>query len=197
MVEAAKNGLEYRPRPDSKTWSLVRKGTRLVLEVSPGAENSPELIELASLLNLQPGLPRYEVVVTPRFGPDPARFPSPPASTLSVVPRSTLQAYFYMSNGVEVPEEHFRDGLVVPVLGPEGNPMDGREITAGLFEVRSCKGHKPPKSAYVAVKYRGYWFYIDDSDRASKSTLALMMQLSRLDFHRQRPGLALTLPVGR
>src|SRR5262249_48785038 len=52
MVEAAKSGLEYRPRPDGKTWSLVRKETRLVLEVSPGAENSPELVELASLLNL-------------------------------------------------------------------------------------------------------------------------------------------------
>jgi hypothetical protein len=48
------------------------------------------------------------------------------------------------------------------------------------------------------VKYRGYWFYIDDRDMASKATLALMMQLARLDFSRQQPGgPVLTLPVGR
>jgi hypothetical protein len=50
------------------------------------------------------------------------------------------------------------------------------------------------------VKYRGYWYYIDDADQASKTTLALMIQLSRLDFtRRQRTGGGpfLTLPVGR
>jgi hypothetical protein len=52
----------------------------------------------------------------------------------------------------------------------------------------------------VAVKYRGYWYYIDDANQASKTTLALMIQLSRLDFtRRQRTGGGpfLTLPVGR
>src|SRR5262249_7683685 len=29
LVEAAKNGLEYRPRPDGKTWALVRPKQRL------------------------------------------------------------------------------------------------------------------------------------------------------------------------
>jgi hypothetical protein len=41
---------------------------------------------------------------------------------------------------------------------------------------------------------------IDDRDQASKATLAFMLQMSRLDFPRQRTGgtgPALTLPVGR
>ncbi|WP_204249728.1 hypothetical protein [Gemmata sp. SH-PL17] len=47
--------------------------------------------------------------------------------------------------------------------------------------------------------YRDHWFYIDDRDLESKSTLLLMLQLRRLDFQRQRIGNvpALTLPVGR
>jgi hypothetical protein len=59
----------------------------------------------------------------------------------------------------------------------EGRPIDGRELTRGLFEVHVCKGpkHKPPASAYVAVRYRSYWYYIDDADQASKTTLALMV----------------------
>ena len=49
------------------------------------------------------------------------------------------------------------------------------------------------------MKYRGYWYYIDDADQPTKTTLALMLQLSRLDFTRRRPGGGpfLTLPVGR
>jgi hypothetical protein len=71
-------------------------------------------------------------------------------------------------------------------------------VTRGLFAVHVCKGHKPPANAYIAVKYRGYWYYVDDSDQASKATLSLVLQLSQLDFGRQQPGaLLLTLPVGR
>ena len=76
--------------------------------------------------------------------------------------------------------------------------FDGREVTRGLFEVHACKGHKPPKDAYVAIKYRGYWYYLDDRDAQSKATFALMLQLSRLDFGKpRRGGPLLTLPVGK
>jgi hypothetical protein len=64
--------------------------------------------------------------------------------------------------------------------------------------VHACKGHKPPPCAYVAVPYRGYWYYIDDHDLATKATLLLMLELSRLDFKQQlfeKP--VLTLPVAR
>jgi len=48
------------------------------------------------------------------------------------------------------------------------------------------------------VPYRGYWYYIDDHDLATKATLLLMLELSRLDFKQQlfeKP--VLTLPVAR
>jgi hypothetical protein len=49
------------------------------------------------------------------------------------------------------------------------------------------------------VRYRDHWFYIDDRDQDSKSTIFLLMHLRRLDFKRQQIGGAptLTLPVGR
>jgi hypothetical protein len=89
--------------------------------------------------------------------------------------------------------------LVQPQVDAAGAPIDGTELTRGLFEVHVCKGCKAPACAYLAVKYRGYWYYIDDGDQASKSTLALILQLSRLDFAHRRSGAApfLTLPVGR
>jgi hypothetical protein len=197
-VEAAAKGLEYRPRGDGKTWALVRKERQLVLEAMPGAWDSPEVRELMSILNLAPGLPRYDLRVVAGGVPDPLLHPGPPSPALRVVARSTSQVYFYLSNGVEVPTEHLECGLVQPAVGEGGEVFDGREVTAGLFAVHASKGHKPPETAYVAVKYRGYWFYIDDRDAASKATLSLMLQLRRMDFARLRSNAPLlTLPVGR
>jgi hypothetical protein len=77
-------------------------------------------------------------------------------------------------------------------------PFDSRAVTDGLFCVHACPGHKPPRTAYVAVRHRGYWYYIDDRDQASKATLGLVLGVSRLDFARQQPAAPfLTLPVGR
>jgi hypothetical protein len=200
-VEAAKGGLEYRPRPGGKFWGLFRRERRLVMDVSPEALGSPEVAEITRLLNLVPGQRRYEVVVAARGLTDPLRHPLPPTHDLQVVTRSTAQVFFYLANGVEVPPEHLRAGLVRPPADAEGRVFDGRELTCGLFEVRVAKGCRPPPTAYIAIPYRGYWYYIDDRDQASKSTLALMVQLTRLDFGGARPavarGPALTLPVGR
>jgi hypothetical protein len=47
------------------------------------------------------------------------------------------------------------------------------------------------------VPYKGHWFYIDESDRDSKSTFSLLMELSRLELGvrtgQQAP--LLTLPL--
>jgi hypothetical protein len=198
-VEAAKNGLEYRPRDDGKTWVLVRRERRLAMQVSPGSEVRPEILELESLLNLVPGQRRYEIVATIGGVPDPLRVPTAPSVALALAPRSTEQVYYYLANGVDVPAEHVACGLVPVSVDAEGRPFDAREITRGLFEVHTAKGHKPPPCAFVAVCYRGYWYYIDDRDQASKTAFNMVMQLSRLDFKRQQLGAGplLTLPAGR
>jgi hypothetical protein len=196
VVEAAKNGLVYRPRGDGVSWVPVKKERKLVVVVQ-APEGNPEIAELQSLLNLSPDRRRYDIAVT-SFTPDPQLNPTPPSTELRVVPRSTAQVYFYLSNGVEVPPEHLDAGLVVPAVDAEGRVFDSREVTRGLFEVHVCKGHKPPPHAYVAIPYRGYWYYIDDRDEQSKATFILVLELSRLDFARQEPAKPLlTLPVGR
>jgi len=176
----------------------VRKERRLVMEVNPGAEASPELAELVALLNLAPGRRLYELVVQSGRVPDPARVPAAPSAELRLVPRSTSEVLLYLANGVEVPAEHLACGLVRPVVDADGRDFDAQEVTRGLFEVHACKGHKPPPNAYVAVRYRGYWYYIDDRDLASKAVFFLMLKISRLDFKQQlseKP--VLTLPVAR
>jgi hypothetical protein len=198
QVEAAKNALEYRPRADGKSWVLVRKERRLAVKVNPAAVDHPVLKELETLLNLRPGRLRYDIVTAPSVVLDPLQAPAPPSDEMRLSLRSSSQVYFFLANGVEVPPEHVALGLVRPPVGPDGRLFDGRTVTEGLFEVHAARGHKPPPTAFVAIKYRDYWYYIDDRDQESKATFALMLSLSRLDFGRQQPSAPfLTLPIGR
>jgi hypothetical protein len=61
-----------------------------------------------------------------------------------------LSRTLYLASGVEVADEHLAAGPV----GPDGRPFDWRAVTYGLFTMHLCQGHKPPPTAFVAVKYR-------------------------------------------
>jgi len=191
-VEAVKAGLEYAPRVGGKEWGLVRREHRLVLEIVPGAENEPVLKDLCQQLHLTPGEKRYELVAVTGGLVDPAVRPSAPGPVLRLNPRSPIQVLFFLANGVEVPCEHPAAAVTPPELA---------ELTRGLMRVRSCVGNRRPANAYVAIPYRDHWFYIADDDTASKATLLLMLQMSRLDLKRDAlvggSGPSLTLPVGR
>ena len=67
---------------------------------------------------------------------------------------------------IEVPEEHITDGRTLPTFKPED---------ADLIHIRVAE--KRPPSAFQAIEYRGYWYYIDDRDVHSKNTFTLMQIL--------------------
>ena len=115
---------------------------------------------------------------------------------VSLLTRSVVGVLFYLSQSVEVPEEHVAEGLVTQTRTPEGDDFDwGDRVMKDFFEVRSSKT-KPGRAA-VAVPYRDYWFYIEDRDLQSKSTFSLLGQLISLkagDAVKTSP--LLTLPIG-
>jgi hypothetical protein len=190
IVEAAKNGYEYRQKAD-KTWVLTKKDRRMILKIKPEVVKDAEVVELCTLLNLQPGLSEYDMVVSTK-DPFPDKGPAEPGKTIRIHPRSTAQALFYMARGVEVPLPHLVCENAPPI------PETGAEITSGLFKVLSVRQHCPPAGAYVAIKYRDWWFYIDDRDNDSKITFNLMALMARVTLTGQRrSGPTLTLPVGR
>lgn len=194
IVDAARNGFEYLRSDNCETWTLVRRQKSLVLSVNPAGQDSPELAEIRQILNLAPEIEEYQLVEAGGV-PDPARSRTEPSTTLRIAPRSSARAMIYLSNGVDVPEEHLLQGVARTAAG-----RDALVATDGLFQIRSCKGHRfrPPACAYASVWYRDHWYYIDDRDQTSKATLLLMLQLRRLDFQRQPAGAAplLTIPVG-
>jgi len=55
-----------------------------------------------------------------------------------------------------------------------------------------------PEKAYVAVPYRGSWFYIADDDRNSKATFGLLNLLFSLQSATSKgKSPLLTLPIGQ
>ena len=65
-----------------------------------------------------------------------------------------------------------------------------------LLQIRSAL--KKPVDPAASVWYRGSWFYIDDSDLSSKSTMSLLTQLLALQSaEMQKIVPVLTLPVGK
>ncbi len=114
---------------------------------------------------------------------------------LRIEPRSLLGAMYYLSHAIRVPLEHEMAGLVVASADEFGTPFDWLHLSGDLLHVDFSE-HKP-ECASVAVKYRGYWFYIDDRDHSSKATFALLMQLFELRASGGAGrGPVLTLPVG-
>ena len=85
-------------------------------------------------------------------------------------------------------------------LDAHNQPFDWALVMSGFFRVHSVKtkGNERPPDAHVAVQYKNYWFYIDDTDQDTKSTFSLLMELARLELAgKPGPGPQLTLPIGR
>ena len=111
--------------------------------------------------------------------------------------RSLLQVLFFVAHGVELPPEHVASGIAPQTRGPDGTLFDWQQVTRGLFRVSSAAGKKPPPCAHVSVCYNGYWFYIDERDRDTKATFALLVELSRLELGAKAGSSPiLTLPLG-
>jgi hypothetical protein len=92
--------------------------------------------------------------------------------------RSILGVLTFLAQLVDVPELHQKLGLVRIARGPDGEPFDWQKMSRGLFRVRSSAS--APERAFLRVRYREHWFYIDDNDLESKSTYTLVAQLFSL-----------------
>ena len=76
-----------------------------------------------------------------------------------------------------------------------GRAFDWSWVTDGVFHV--CVSKFRPHHAFVATQYRGYWYYIADSDLTSKSTFDLVLEMHNVQITKgMTTAPLLTLPVG-
>ncbi|MFO0847685.1 MAG: hypothetical protein U0871_03855 [Gemmataceae bacterium] len=196
LVEAAKSGFEYHRDPAAGTWTVVRKKPQASLRVDKAAASDPDFKAFCEAFRLDPTATTFELS-TDRLDPFLTDAPEKGLDYLDLETRSLLQVLYFLSHGVTVPPEHLTSGVAPLTAGPDGAGFDWDTVLGGLFKVCWATGHKPPPCARVAVRYRGYWFYIDDRDRDTKATFALLLDLSRLELAGKAGNTPiLTLPLG-
>ncbi len=123
---------------------------------------------------------------------------------LPLVTRSLMGILYYLSQGVEVPDEDLTRHLAVATSAPVDGGDPGRteswgnELYDGFFRVRVADERPPDGDVFLEVPYRGHWFYIPDDDLETKSTWGLLAQLVSLQAGGDARGLvpALTLSAG-
>jgi hypothetical protein len=115
--------------------------------------------------------------------------------TISIRSRLLMNIFFYLSHHVDTPKDHKVAGLVTITRNKDGSEFDwGNTAGGSLFLIRQSEMR--PDMAFVAIPYRGQWFYLADNDLESKSTFMLLTQLFRLQAGAAKlSGPTLTLPV--
>jgi hypothetical protein len=196
VVEAAKAGFEYR-KEKTGNWRVMRKKQQPIMRFDRAAKNDPDFQTVCRVFGLDPARTSFELT-TAKLDPYFKDAQKGKLEKLDLETRSLLQVLFFVANGVDIPPPHAASGIAPQTTGADGQPFDWQQVLGGLFRVCWADGKRPPATAHVAVKYKGYWFYIDERDRDSKATFALLVELARLQLSTDKAGNAplLTLPIG-
>lgn len=93
---------------------------------------------------------------------------------IKIMNRTLMGVLFYLSQAINVPQEHTQAGFVSRTCWPNGEPFNWDCLSGKYLKVYSQK--KEPACG-VKVCYRGHWFYIRDNDLNSKATFMLLSAL--------------------
>jgi hypothetical protein len=148
-------------------------------------EHAQEVDELLRLLDMRPpktgGVIRIPVALGLRAAG---------LSGLVIQTRSVGEILHDAARAVEVPAEHLKAGVVAPSPAAAGE---------GASPLQIHSSRKAPSGAIVAIKHRGFWYYIDDADLPSKRAFQQVQMLfaSRLFEATKKAQKApvLTIPV--
>lgn len=123
-----------------------------------------DLQTVRDLLGLKPGLLEYSVAL--------GSIPST-GNEIAVLTRSMIEILLECAHGVDVPDADVLDGRVAT-----GRVNLGETRAAPVIQIHS--GKEAPGDSFVAVPYRGKWFWVDDRDIASKAKFTFLMILFSL-----------------
>ena len=168
-------------------YELIDGKSTLVFSLAKEAIEFPATQKLVEMLRLTPGKAEYPICLNDiDHNPNILRFRT----------RSVMGLLYYLSQSIEAPQEDVRKGKLTTTKYADGRPFYWSDLFSDLFQIKSSP--EKPSDAFVSIKYRGSWFYIDDTDVESKRTYALFSQIFAIQAGKinvERP--ILTLPIGR
>jgi len=179
VLEAARDDRRFEPDGDGG-YRLTGKKSVPFLWVDPSNRAGQELLDE---LRLTKTVTSFEIKNVDRV-----ELPTEPVDSIAIRTRSLLEVAVYLSHGVDVPEAHDRAGIARPEADPAPDVSD-------LFRVKVSATR--PEEPGIAVEYRDHWYFIPDSDHATKRTFTLMQALflSQIIKDSAQGAPVLTLPL--
>jgi hypothetical protein len=137
----------------------------LVFRRSHSAAVRQAVRNVTQILSLDPSATEFNVV----FGAVPTG-----NKEIAMVTRSIFEVLLDISSTIRVPESHVVEHRVASTpegdLGPQGS-------IPPLVKIESTNSNEKPGDAFVAIPYKGHWFWIDDRDPASKNLFSFILLL--------------------
>ena len=162
--------LDFRVEVSSQS---KQEATILVIsqkDIPPEVQADRVLVR--KLLGLRPDLEEFKVV----FGTVPRK-----DDEIAMQTRSGFQILNLLGSNVEVPPEHVAERRTYPPIPESEN------ITQSMPRlIRIHAEQSPPADAFAAVKYRNYWYWVDDRDFRSKSVFTFLMVILTLAETREK-----------
>ena len=116
--------------------------------------------EIRRLLKLSTDQQRFVLTYSPVRGTE---------DELAVTSRSMLQIMQALASYVDVPEVHLKDQSAWP--SPDNTPAgESRQQMPCIHS-----GKEKPAQAFAAVRYRDYWFWVENGDLRTKRALTVVM----------------------
>ena len=174
LMEAMRRSQQARGLGIRQKAPQERESALLLLrDTNPAAADANARIR--TLLRLDPALQDFELV----YG----SFATQPKQ-IALVSRSTLQVMADFAATIDVPADDIAEGRV------DGPAADAEQLRRFPPLMRIYSGDTAPADAYVAVRYRGRQFWIDDRDLRSKSSMSFLMLIFSLAETGAAPGVA-------
>lgn len=187
---------------------LYQKNIGLMLRFKDGCEKKPKALRLKKLLNIVPEshdiifvehtieedvhpLNGLLVLDTPKFLAK---------NVVYVRFRSLLSAMHLLSFSIHVPKSHMKKQMTREIFNPDGTYYNNIRFRLRNVMNIYCTNSMPGDDVLVKVLHHDRWYYIKDSDKASKDTFAALIRLYTLtsaiaDNTNSQP--LLTIPVQR
>ncbi len=124
------------------------------------AEIAEKGAEIRRLLKLPSGPQKFVLTYSPARGAE---------NELAVNSRSMLQIMQAFASRLDVPEAHLKDRSAWPSLENASAAQSPQQ------RARIHSGKQKPTGAFAAVRYRDYWFWVDNGDLQSKRALTVVM----------------------
>jgi hypothetical protein len=145
----------------------VKDSPTVVMFVQPDADESVNapIRKIRELLRLDPAVNEYSMV----FGSQAEN-----AREIAMLTRSVMQVLMELASYIDVPESDLVEGRT---YRPQRTAEQLRLFPPTL---RVRHGEQAPPDAYVSVRYRNRWFWVDDRDHQSKATFTSVLFLLSL-----------------